>query len=98
MEFVVSSLEGTIALLEFGTMAHAYKVTVNRGIVVENEEKAAHEKAVALDEKIAALNTSLSSLKSDTAAMHEEIGAVAERMEPLNFFVGVLFGGNQYAM
>lgn len=98
MEFVVSSLEGTVALLEFGSLAQAYKISAHRGHIIENEEKVAHEKAVAIDEKIAALNTSLSSLKSDTAAMHEEIGAVAERIQPVNLFVGVLFGGNQFAM
>jgi hypothetical protein len=30
--------------------------------------------------------------------MHEEIGALADRGEPLNLFLGVLFGGNQFAM
>jgi hypothetical protein len=99
IEFAGTAMEGIVAKLELGSIANAYKVSVNHGIVVKNEEKAAHEELVAtIKEKIAPLDSSLNALKSDTAAMHEEIGALADRGEPLNLFLGVLFGGNQFAM
>jgi hypothetical protein len=99
IEIVGTALEGTVAKLEFGSIAHAYKVTVNHGFVIESEEKAAHEELVAtIKEKIAPLKSSLHAVRNDTAAMHEEIGAIGERIQPVNLFLGVLFGANQYAM
>jgi hypothetical protein len=99
IEIVGTALEGTVAKLEFGSIANAYKITVNHGFVIENEEKAAHDELVAtIKEKIAPLKSSLHMVRNDTAAMHEEIGAIAERIQPVNLFLGVLFGANQFAM
>ena len=99
IEFVGTALEGVVAALELGSIHQAYNVSWNHGIVIKNEEKAAHEELVAtIREKIAPLESSINALRNDTAGMHQEIGVLADRGQPVNLFLGVLFGGNQFAM
>lgn len=106
IEVAGTVFDGTIAKLELGSISHAYKISRNQAHLIMSEEDIAKEELVAtIKEETKLLHTSVEGLKNDTAAlltdtaaMHEEIGALAERVEPVNLFVGVLFGGNQFAM
>jgi len=92
------SMDGTAVKLELGSISHAYKAEVNHGIVIKSEEKADQEEVHGLYQKLALLTNTVQMIRSDTAVMHEEIGAIAERGEMVNLFMGVLFGANQFCM
>lgn len=98
LEVCEASIEGTSCEVQLGEISHAYKVEVNHGIVIKSEEKADQEEIHGLYQKLAMLTNTVQLIRSDTAIMHEEIGAIAERGEMVNLFMGVLFGANQFCM
>lgn len=97
-EVVSSALELNGLQAELFGKVQGFGIASNEVTVIKEEEGVSKEDFHALEGRVTGLKNSLQAVRSDTAAMHEEIGAVAERIQPVNLFVGVLFGGNQFAM
>lgn len=97
-EFTRNSFEGTFQTLAIKGFDHGYTLEYDKGLVVKSEEAVSHEDLKAIKEDIGGLSTRLSAMDDKTHAMRQEIGAMADRGQPVNIFIGALFGANQWCM
>lgn len=98
LEVTATALELTGLKAEIFGKTQGYGIQSSEATIIKEEEAVSKEDIKLINDRLTGLDTSVKAVKSDTGVIHEEIGILAERGQPVNLFIGVLFGGNQYAM